>query len=185
MISGGLENMDKKKRVSSFLQLGIITLLLTGLDQWTKMLAVRHLKDQMDVTLIPNVLYLRYLENRGAAFGIFQDQRTFLLILSSLILVGVCYTLWKLPAQRKYRYLKILCFTITAGGAGNLIDRIRLNYVVDFIYFSPIDFPIFNVADIYVTLSIILLFVLVMFYYKEEDFVFLKWNSRKQQEKKS
>ena len=57
-----------------------------------------------------------------------------------------------------------------------------MNYVVDFIYFSPIDFPIFNVADIYVTVSMILLFVLVMFYYKEEDFEFLKWKQNKEQE---
>lgn len=63
-----------------------------------------------------------------------------------------------------------------------MIDRMRLNYVVDFIYFSPIDFPIFNVADIYVTVSMILLFVLVMFYYKEEDFEFLKWKQNKEQE---
>ena len=64
-----------------------------------------------------------------------------------------------------------------------MIDRMRLNYVVDFIYFSPIDFPIFNVADIYVTVSmVLLLFVLVMFYYKEEDFEFLKWKQNKEQE---
>lgn len=63
-----------------------------------------------------------------------------------------------------------------------MIDRVRLDYVVDFIYFSPIDFPIFNVADIYVTVSMLLLLVLVMFYYKEEDFDFLKWKQNKEQE---
>lgn len=63
-----------------------------------------------------------------------------------------------------------------------MIDRMRLNYVVDFIYFSPIDFPIFNVADIYVTVSMILLLILVLFYYKEEDFNFLKWKKDNERE---
>lgn len=171
--------MNQKKHIQSFLELAVIAVLLTLLDQWTKLLAVRHLKDQADITLIPNVLYLRYLENRGAAFGIFQDQRIFLLLLTSLILIAVCYVLWKLPEDKKFIPLKILCFFVTAGGIGNLIDRIRLNYVVDFIYFSPINFPIFNVADIYVTVSMVLLFILVLFCYKDEDFDFLKWNHKK------
>lgn len=63
-----------------------------------------------------------------------------------------------------------------------MIDRVRLHYVVDFIYFSLIDFPIFNVADIYVTVSMILLLILVLFYYKEEDFSFLSWKKNKEQE---
>lgn len=171
--------MDTKRCLKSFVQLFLTVGVLTGLDQWTKVLAVKHLKDQADITLIPNVLYLRYLENRGAAFGIFQNQRMFLLLLTSLILAGICYILYKLPEDKKYGYLKILCFLVAAGGIGNLLDRARLNYVVDFIYFSPIDFPIFNVADIYVTVSMVLLFILVMFYYKEEDFDFLKWNQKK------
>lgn len=174
--------MKTKTRVKSFMQLILAAALLTGLDQWTKMLAVKNLKDQADIALIPNVLYLRYLENRGAAFGTFQNQKVFLLFLTTLILVGVCYVLWKLPKEKKYSYLKFLCCLVTAGGLGNLIDRVRLNYVVDFIYFSPVNFPVFNVADIYVTVSMILLFILVLFYYKEEDFEFLRWNHKKQQE---
>ena len=128
------------------------------------------------------MLYFQYLENRGAAFGIFQGQKWLLLGLTGLVILGVLYVLWKLPAEKKFLLLKILCFFIVSGGLGNMIDRMRLNYVVDFIYFSPIDFPIFNVADIYVTVSMILLFVLVMFYYKEEDFEFLKWKQNKEQE---
>lgn len=170
--------MRKKQRISSFIQLFIAVALLTGFDQLTKFLAVENLKDKADIPLIPNVLYFQYLENRGAAFGIFQDQKIFLILLTSLILIGVCYVLWKIPADKKYIYLKLLCFLITAGGIGNLIDRIRLDYVIDFIYFAPIDFPIFNVADIYVCVGMILLFIVVLFYYKDEDFEFLKWKSK-------
>jgi lipoprotein signal peptidase len=151
---------------------------LTGFDQLTKLLAVKNLKGKADIPLIPDVLYFQYLENRGAAFGIFQDRKIFLVLLTSLILVGVCYVLWKIPADKKYIYLKLLCFLITAGGIGNLIDRVRLDYVIDFIYFAPIDFPVFNVADIYVSVGMVFLFTVVLFYYKDEDFEFLKWKNK-------
>ena len=169
----------EKKRLLTFVMFIFSTVILVAFDQWTKSLAVEHLKGQEDITLIPGVLCLHYLENRGAAFGIFQDQRTFLLILTAIILICVCYVLWKIPSDKKYNLLKLLCIMITAGGIGNLIDRVRLNYVVDFIYFSLIDFPVFNVADIYVTTSMFLLLILVLCYYKDEDFQFLKWKREK------
>lgn len=170
--------MRKKQRIFSFIQLFVAVALLTGFDQLTKLLAVKNLKGKADIPLIPDVLYFQYLENRGAAFGIFQDRKIFLVLLTSLILVGVCYVLWKIPADKKYIYLKLLCFLITAGGIGNLIDRVRLNYVIDFIYFAPIDFPVFNVADIYVSVGMVFLFTVVLFYYKDEDFEFLKWKNK-------
>lgn len=170
--------MRKKQRIFSFIQLFVAVALLTGFDQLTKLLAVKNLKGKADIPLIPDVLYFQYLENRGAAFGIFQDRKIFLVLLTSLILVGVCYVLWKIPADKKYIYLKLLCFLITAGGIGNLIDRVRLDYVIDFIYFAPIDFPVFNVADIYVSVGTVFLFTVVLFYYKDEDFEFLKWKNK-------
>lgn len=170
--------MRKKQRIFSFIQLFVAVALLTGFDQLTKLLAVKNLKGKADIPLIPDVLYFQYLENRGAAFGIFQDRKIFLVLLTSLILVGVCYILWKIPADKKYIYLKLLCFLITAGGIGNLIDRVRLDYVIDFIYFAPIDFPVFNVADIYVSVGMVFLFTVVLFYYKDEDFEFLKWKNK-------
>lgn len=170
--------MRKKQRIFSFIQLFVAVALLTGFDQLTKLLAAKNLKGKADIPLIPDVLYFQYLENRGAAFGIFQDRKIFLVLLTSLILVGVCYVLWKIPADKKYIYLKLLCFLITAGGIGNLIDRVRLDYVIDFIYFAPIDFPVFNVADIYVSVGMVFLFTVVLFYYKDEDFEFLKWKNK-------
>ena len=170
--------MRKKQRIFSSIQLFVAVALLTGFDQLTKLLAVKNLKGKADIPLIPDVLYFQYLENRGAAFGIFQDRKIFLVLLTSLILVGVCYVLWKIPADKKYIYLKLLCFLITAGGIGNLIDRVRLDYVIDFIYFAPIDFPVFNVADIYVSVGMVFLFTVVLFYYKDEDFEFLKWKNK-------
>lgn len=169
----------KKRRLTAFLEFILVTAVLTGVDQWTKFLAVARLKGQQDFVLVPGVLRFHYLENRGAAFGVFQDQRTFLLLLTGAILLAVCYVLWKMPSGKKYVPMKLLCFLVTAGGVGNLIDRVRQNYVVDFIYFTPIDFPVFNVADIYVTVSMALLFFLVLFYYKDEDLKFLGFKGRK------
>ena len=174
-----MNRTDKISRGKSYLAafLGFAAAVLV--DQITKYLAEIFLKNAEPVVIIDGVFQLRYLENRGAAFGIFQDQRTFLLILTARILICVCYVLWKIPSDKKYNLLKLLCFMVTAGGIGNLIDRVRLNYVVDFIYFSLIDFPVFNVADIYVTVSMFLLLILVLFYYKDEDFQFLKWKREK------
>ena len=74
-----------------------------------------------------------------------------------------------IPQERKFLPLDILCVLLLSGAIGNFIDRVSQSYVVDFIYFSLIDFPIFNVADCYVSISAVLLFILVLFYYKEED----------------
>lgn len=171
-------------RIKTFLELIIAASVLVFADQWTKMLAVRHLKDQADVELIPNVLYLHYLENRGAAFGIFQEQKVFLLLLTFVILAAVCYVLWKLPTDRKYIFLKLVCFFVASGGIGNCIDRIRLDYVVDFIYIRLIDFPIFNVADMFVSIATVVGAVLLLFghSYRDEDFSFLSLKKRKPEE---
>ena len=77
--------------------------------------------------------------------------------------------------QGKYRLLHVLGAVLMAGALGNFIDRLRLDYVVDFIYISLIDFPIFNVADMYVSFICVIGLIIVFFgHYKEEDFTFLK-----------
>lgn len=155
---------------------GLIGLIvLIALDQWTKYLAVLHLKDQPDIILIPDVFQLHYLENRGAAFGILQNQQWVFILLCAVFLIFIVWFYLRLPKQRHYLPLAVLGMGIAAGAVGNLIDRIRLNYVVDFFYASCINFPVFNVADIYVTVSVFLLAFFILFFYKdEEDFAFLK-----------
>ena len=74
-----------------------------------------------------------------------------------------------MPHTRRYYLLRICAVLVCAGAFGNLIDRIRLNYVVDFFYFELIDFPIFNVADCYVVVACILFAFSILFYYKEEE----------------
>lgn len=154
---------------------GILWLvLLLGFDQVTKYFAVLYLKNQEAFPLIGNVFELQYLENHGAAFGVLQNQRGLLLIITVVILVllGIFYR--KIPAEKKYASLRFVGILVAAGAIGNLIDRLIHGYVVDFFYFRLIDFPIFNVADCYVVVAAVLAFFLIGFYYKDEDFAFLK-----------
>ena len=145
-------------------------LVLLALDQGTKYLAVTHLKDRPSVKIWPGVFELQYLENRGAAFGILQDGKLFFVFAAIVMLTVIAFILVKTPKGKKYRTWHILLTFIAAGAIGNMIDRLRLDYVVDFFYFSLINFPIFNVADIYVTVAAFMFIILGLFYYKEEDF---------------
>ena len=145
------------------------------LDQVTKYFAVLYLKGQEAILLIPGVLELRYLENRGAAFGILQGGKIVFLIITPIVLLVAAYVLFRMPDGGKYRVLHILLDCIIIGAVGNMIDRVRLDYVVDFIYISLIDFPIFNVADMFVSIATVVGAVLLLFGpgYKDEDFSFL------------
>lgn len=148
-------------------------LILLALDRFTKYLAVTGLKDTPGIDIIPGALRLEYLENTGAAFGVMQGMQSILLVVTVVVLLGILYIYIRIPADRKYLFLRIIAVFIIAGAIGNMIDRFLYNYVVDFIYFSLIDFPVFNVADCYITLSVLLLFILILFYYKDEDLNFI------------
>lgn len=139
------------------------------LDQFTKSLAVSNLKGKDSFVILENVFELQYLENRGAAFGLFQDRHFFFLASVALLTVFVIIFYRRVPMEKKYFPLKACAVFLMAGAYGNCIDRITHKYVVDFIYFKLINFPIFNVADIYVTIATFFLFFLILFYYEEED----------------
>lgn len=147
----------------------ILVGLLVLLDQWTKHLAVSHLMNKSDIILIPNVLQLHYLENTGAAFSMLEGKQTFFAVATPILLFLLLIILFRMPREKKYLYLDYIIVLVVAGAIGNHIDRVINNYVVDFIYFSLINFPVFNIADCYVTVSMILLLILILFYYKDED----------------
>ena len=162
--------MRIKKCLPKGLSALLAVCLLVVLDQFTKYLAVLKLKDQAPYMMIPGVFQLRYLENRGSAFGMMQNRQVFLLVVTVLFLALLIWFFLRLPETKKFRPLKVILVFVLSGAVGNMIDRVRLRYVIDFFYFELIDFPIFNVADIYITVSGILFFILFLFYYKEEDF---------------
>ncbi len=147
----------------------ILTIGLLFLDQFTKYLTVIYLKDA-PIVLIEDVFSLRYVENRGIGFGLFQGKVPMILILNVIVLVCIIAILIKLPINKRVTPARItLLFTI-AGALGNIVDRVRLGYVVDMVSFDFINFPVFNVADIFVTVSIFIFAVLYLFYYKDNEF---------------
>lgn len=166
----------KKKSITAAL-IGIVILLV--LDQLTKIWAFESLRVQGSIPLIPGVLALTYLENTGAAWGIMKGSKMVFVIIALLISGAAGYLYVCTPMEKKYRYLKMTMVLLTAGAIGNVIDRLLRSFVVDFISFELIHFPIFNVADIYITCSAVFIILLVFFYYKDEDFAYLNKKSEK------
>ena len=160
----------------------LLLAVLVALDRYTKYLAVMRLKDKPAYIIINGVLEFNYLENKGAAFGMMQNQKYFFVFIAIIFLAVMLYVLIKCPDDKKYLKLHLLLTFIGAGAIGNLIDRLRFDYVVDFIFFSLINFPIFNVADIYVTVSTAVLIILILFVYKDHDFYFLSFKEQKYRE---
>lgn len=176
--------MDIKEKRQNGIYAVIATALLIIADQYTKWLAIVKLRNQEPFVIVDGVFELRYLENRGAAFGIFQNQLWFFIIMTAVILAAVVYYYLITPVDKKYRPLRFCMVLLTAGAIGNCIDRVFRGFVVDFLYFSLIDFPIFNVADIYVTVTFILFIVLMFFYYKDDDFLVYSRKHREELKRK-
>lgn len=160
-----------KDKIINLITWAVATCVLVLADQYTKILAVAHLKEKPAYVILDGVFELLYSENRGAAFGMMQGKQGFFLIIAAVVLGAAAYMMWKMPSwkQARYHWLKICVIMITAGAIGNMIDRVSQGYVVDFLYFSLINFPIFNVADIYVTVATGILILLMLVYYKDED----------------
>lgn len=160
--------MDKK-RIKYYLISIFAVIAGIFLDQYTKFLAVEKLKDNEPFIIIKNVFQLYYLENRGAAFGVLQNQKLFFIFSFVIIIVAILYLYAKLPVTKRFLPLHICSVLIVSGAFGNVIDRLKLGYVVDFFYFELIDFPVFNVADIFVVVGVAILAVFVLFFYKDEE----------------
>lgn len=174
----------KISRVKWLLIDAVIMIFLLAVDQVTKYLAITYLKNQPAIVLMEGVLELNYLENRGSAFGMLQNQKFFLLFVGFIFMAVILFFLFKLPNEKKFRLTHILLAMVVAGGIGNMIDRIRFDFVVDFISFVLINFPIFNGADCFIVVGTIGLFLLFMFVYKEQDLEFLSFKQNKYREVK-
>ncbi len=135
----------------------IAIVVLIGADQWTKYLAVTHLMGQPPKAWIPHVLGFRYAENTGAAFSILRDQQLLLIVLTFLIMAMMFGFMYKAIKTEAHWVVKWAYVLILSGAIGNFIDRVRLDYVIDFLEFKFITFPIFNIADVCVVVGVILL----------------------------
>lgn len=150
--------------------IGIVSVIaLVIIDQWTKVWAVRTLGSGMDLYWWKNVFHLHYISNDGAAWGLFGGKQVFLIIITLLIIVGMIYCMTQLPQTKWKKWYMVAFVLIISGAIGNLIDRMVLGYVRDFLYFVLIDFPIFNVADILVVCGVGLLIVMLFIGEHEEE----------------
>lgn len=129
-----------------------------ALDQYTKFLAANLLQPIGSYPLIKDVFHLTYVENTGAAFGMLRDYRWVFMILSSVAVVGILVFLIIKWAQTSM-FPGVALSLIAAGGIGNMIDRIKFGYVVDFFDFTLIHFAVFNVADSCVTVGASILII--------------------------
>ena len=174
--NSGQDSAAGRNRISigKLLLYAAVCILLIAFDLITKHAAENALADG-PIVLVPGALELRYTRNTGAAFGMLKGARILFSLIAAAAVAVIFRILSKTPDTRRMIPFRILLVLIAAGAAGNLFDRLLLGYVRDFIFFSLINFPIFNVADIYVTCATFLLVFTVLFYYRDEhDFDFLK-----------
>ncbi|HER3548217.1 TPA: signal peptidase II [Streptococcus pyogenes] len=140
-------------------------ILLVALDQLSKFWIVSHIALGEVKPFIAGIVSLTYLQNNGAAFSILQDQQWFFVVITVLVIGYAIYYLATHPHLNIWKQLALLL--IISGGIGNFIDRLRLAYVIDMVHLDFVDFAIFNVADSYLTVGVILLVICL---WKEEDY---------------
>ena len=140
--------------------------LAVAADQITKLWVLQAIPLHTQVDAIPGLFHLTYVQNTGAAFSSFQGQRWLFALIFVVFTVAVVWEFSKkrLPFSTFDRWCIAAIF---AGGLGNMIDRIRLGYVVDMICVDFIEFPVFNVADCFITCGCIALMVSLIFFNKE------------------
>ena len=157
----------KKLKLSQYLIYTAIILGGIGLDQLTKWLAVKFLSIRTTLPLIDGVLHLTYVENRGAAFGMLADHRWLFILVSTVAILAMGFGLYGGFTSKKLYTVSIAM--MISGGIGNMIDRLALGYVVDFIDFRLINFAVFNGADSIVCIGAgLLMLALILDLIKEE-----------------
>lgn len=143
----------------------ILAALLIALDQATKIHVYNNRVALEDVTLIPGFFHLTYLENRGAAFSILQNARWFFIVLTAAAIV----LMLRLMLRNRNVFFRLCLSILLAGAVGNMIDRVLRGFVIDFLHFWIFkwDFPVFNVADIAVSVGCGLFFIYMAFIHKD------------------
>lgn len=168
--------MEQERKQKAWLKLPAAVIgigLLVALDQWTKQLARTHLKPSGTPYVIwQGVFEFLYSENTGAVWGILQGQTFFLTVITAVILLLLFFAYIRIPFQKHYAPVLCINLFIIAGAIGNFIDRLINHYVTDFMYIRLINFPIFNIADMYVSISAVVMLILAFTVYREEEWAF-------------
>lgn len=148
----------------------IIALITIALDQLTKWAVVNYMELYETIPIKEGWLHITSSRNRGAAFGILQDKRVLFIIITIIVVIFVIYYIKKI--HKKHKLYALSLALILGGSIGNLIDRIRLGEVIDFIDVRIINFAIFNVADSAVVVGTTLLIILMFFSKEDLDEIF-------------
>ena len=152
----------------------IIIFVCVGIDQLTKLLAINNLRDLADeIPVINKVFGLYYVENKGISFSMLSSKMALIIIITSIIMLILIYVMIRTPKTKYFMPFSIVLSVIIGGAAGNMIDRIFRGFVIDFIMLDFINFPIFNVADIFICVGLFILVILIIFKYKDKDFDFI------------
>ena len=139
---------------------------IVAADQWTKYLTVANISLYQDIEFIPGFLGLTYVQNTGAAFSSFEGQQWLFAIVFAAFTGMILYEYFKKPMP--FTKLERWCIAaIYGGGLGNMIDRVRLGYVVDMIKTEFMVFPVFNVADCFITCGCIAMMISLVLFNKE------------------
>ena len=148
-----------------FILIGIMAVCIVVADQVTKFITVANIPLLGNVPAIDGVFHFTFVQNTGAAFSSFEGMQWLFALIFALFTAGV---IWEFATHRMgFTTLERWCIAaVWAGGLGNMIDRVRLGYVVDMICTDFITFPVFNVADIFITCGCILLLVHLVFFNK-------------------
>lgn len=180
-----------KKKILPWITWSVITVLLVVFDQFTKFLAVEKLKDGEPFVLIDGVFEFLYVENKGVAWGAFAGKLNLFIILTFIIIPLVIFAICRISRMIEFfgekinvkamKWLQFDLFVLIAGAVGNLIDRGVNGYVVDFLYFKLIDFPVFNVADCYITVAAIVLILISIICLKNNELDYLTSSRKKWQ----
>ncbi|WP_320667588.1 signal peptidase II [Prochlorococcus sp. MIT 1307] len=144
----------------------LLSTLVIASDQLSKIIAIQVLKEKQYLILIPNLIQLRLVQNTGAAFSLFNKSTHILGFLSLSVSIGLIIWIWRSKSFLTFRGLG-LSFLL-GGCIGNGIDRWRVGYVNDFLELIPINFPIFNLADIVINLAVICFFIEELVKYKKK-----------------
>lgn len=160
------------------LRYGLPLLFVAGivlLDQWTKYLTVTEIGENGQIILWENVFELVYVKNNGMAWGALQNCQWLFILMTPVILFFMGWIYVRMPFEKKFLPMRILEVMLAGGAIGNLLDRMFRGefckgHVVDMFYVRAIHFPVFNVADSFISISFVLLIILVLFFYSEADF---------------
>lgn len=139
----------------------IVAAAVVILDQVSKAIVVNTLEVGESAGFIPYVIGFYHTHNTGAAFSMLKDNRWVFMVLSFIAMALIGYMLYRF--RSRHILLTFSLAMILGGGIGNMIDRIRLGYVVDFLNFQFVDFAVFNIADSFITVGAVLLGVYVIF----------------------